>query len=96
MTVWICPFCKSELIFTGKRNGIGWFGDLGASFYACECGHNIISEAFKNEDGTPKIFYDNKWEHLLNDKWRFYDERDMWGTPKDVPKELKRIKVQFT
>jgi hypothetical protein len=97
----ICPFCGKELIFIGKRIGADCFGDLGAKFYACGCGNNIVSEEFKNKDGTPKIFYANKWSHRTNGLWFFLDENYgnvCWGTPKDVPKNLRtiRIKVAFT
>jgi hypothetical protein len=104
LTVWICPFCSCELIFTGKRTEKYFgkcFGDFGASFYACGCGKNIVSKAFKNKDNSPKTFYENKWKHLLNGTWLFLDttiQKNGWGTPREVPKDLKTIhmNVEFT
>jgi len=108
MMTYICPFCHSELIFTGKRTDTNVFNDLNACFYACKCGNNIVSDAFKNKDGTPKIFYDNTWSHRINGAWYFYDSHNKvdvflkygngWGTPKETPTELKkyRVKVVYT
>jgi hypothetical protein len=99
--IWTCPFCSGELIFTGRRSKK--FGealhDTDASFYTCNCVPSIISQAFKNKDGTPKIFYNNKWKHLADGRWMFLESGRVhctWRTPKDVPIKNRKEEVQFT
>jgi len=84
------------------------FGDAGASFYACDCGKTIVSEAFKNKDGTPKIFRDNMWSYHADGSWWYLRKEEgkldcwenmslrTWTRPrKPIPEQLE-VKVLIT
>jgi len=96
MRTYECPFCHQRLIFTGKRTEDVGCKDLGASFFACGCGNNIVSKAFLNRDGSPRIFYDNKWRLNVDGSWWFYHtpkkSRGRWTKVlKAIPKQMRFI-----
>ena len=68
---YICPYCNTEMILTGKgiNKKFTFNENIGAYFYYCECGKKIVSKAFFNKDGTPKIFYDNIWRLKPDGSW---------------------------
>lgn len=97
MTTYVCPFCHKDLIFTYKREFETFWNDCGALFFSCGCGKNIVSEAFKKRDGTPKIFYDNKWKLCPDGTWFYlaveHDRMTMWKNMSKPRQQIPKKKL---
>ena len=62
-----CPFCKQDLIYTGKRKiDESYFGDTGAKFFKCGCVTH-----YDWGDALPS----NKWRLGLDGSWSYYREK---------------------